>query len=576
MRPPFSRPLSKQAANTKARKAEESPPSRERRPGTSNVAGRRTSWPFATDPVGVEAVLAAIVESSDDAIIGKTLDGRIRTWNAGAERVFGYTAEEAIGRSITMLMPPDRLHEETTIVATLSRGDRIDHYETERIRKDGQRIHISLSVSPIRDATGAVVGAAKIARDVTLRKTLDAQREEALSIERAARSTAEQANRAKDAFLAMVSHELRSPLSPILAWVRMLQQGILDEAKTQRALTTIERSARAQAQLVDDLLDISRIVFGKLRLQIGPVNLDSVTAAAVEIGRPGAHAKGIRLEVFLDGEPVSIMGDAERLQQVVWNLVSNAIKFTPRGGQIQVRLERVDTDVRISVTDTGRGITRDFLPHLFESFRQAETGPSRAYGGLGLGLAIVRHIVELHGGTVQAASEGEGKGATFTICLPGVLPERSDERPKALITGEGDPWYPGCTLTGLRVLVVDDEPDANELLSALLAACGAEVHVSVSGADGLDELIRWRPDVVVSDIGMPGEDGCAFIAKVRALEGDLGRLPAIALTAYASPDERIRIFSAGFHVHIVKPYEPGELVAAVASIARRVPEVAGR
>jgi PAS domain S-box-containing protein len=556
-------------ADTTSRNIEARPSGSER----GEQAGRRASWPFATDPVGVEAVLAAIVESSDDAIVGKTLDGQIRTWNAGAERVFGYTAEEAIGRSITMLMPPDRVHEEAMIVATLSRGERIDHYETERVTKDGRRIHISLSVSPIRDATGAIVGAAKIARDVTVRKMIDERREEALTREQAARNSAEQANRAKDAFLAMVSHELRSPLSPILAWVRMLQQGVLDEAKTQRALASIERSARAQAQLVDDLLDISRIVFGKLRLQMATVNLDAVTQAAVETGRPAADAKGIGLDVLLDRDPVSVIGDSQRLQQVVWNVVSNAIKFTPRDGQIRVTLKRMDAGVQIAVSDTGRGITAEFLPHLFESFQQAETGPTRAYGGLGLGLAIVRHIVELHGGTVQATSEGEGKGATISIWLPGVLPERPDPGLRAPVTA-GDSQHPGPVLTGLRVLVVDDESATGELLSALFAASGADVHVAMSGVDGLDEVTRWRPDVVVSDIGMPGKDGCAFIASVRGLDGDLGRVPAIALTAYASPEDRARIFSAGFHVHVVKPFEPGELVAAVANIARRIPGVA--
>jgi PAS domain S-box-containing protein len=558
-------------ANKTAAKRGEPPPPLERPGETSSRLELRSSSPFATDPVGIEAVLAAIVASSDDAIVGKTLDGQIRTWNAGAERVFGYTAEEAIGRSITMLMPPERLHEETTIVATLSRGDRIDHYETERVRKDGRRIQVSLSVSPIRDATGTIVGAAKIARDVTLRKTLDAQREEILAKEQAARQLAEQANKAKDAFLAMVSHELRSPLSPILAWVRMLQQGVLDEAKSRRALATIERSARAQAQLVDDLLDVSRIVFGKLRLQIGTVNLDAVTAAAVEIGRPTAEAKGIRLDLLLDEEPVSISGDSERLQQVVWNLVSNAIKFTPRGGQILVTLKRLEDSADICVRDTGRGIAPNFLPHLFESFWQAETGPTRAYGGLGLGLAIVRHIIELHGGTVHAKSEGDGKGATFTVRLPGVLPGPSAGRHSASTALASE-----SVLAGLRVLVVDDEPDSNELISTLFISCGAEVRVAGSAADGLDELIRWRPDVLVSDIGMPGEDGFAFIAKVRALDGGLGRLPAVALTAYATPEDRARIVSAGFLVHVVKPFEPEELVAAVANVARGVPGIARR
>jgi len=539
----------------------------------SKPRGKAGPWPFASDPVGVESVLAAIVDSSDDAIIGKTLDGQIRSWNAGAERIFGYTAEEAIGKSITILMPTDRIHEEATIVATLRRGERIDHYETERVRKDGERIHISLSVSPIRDATGVIVGAAKIARDVTLRKTFDAQREQMLAKEQAARNLAEQANTAKDAFLAMVSHELRSPLSPILAWVRLLQQGVLDEAKSHRALATIERSARTQAQLVDDLLDISRIVFGKLRLQMDNVNLDAVATAAVEMARPTADAKGVQLDLDLDRERLFLTGDAARLQQVISNLVSNAIKFTPKGGSVQIILMRIDSGVQISVSDTGRGMAPEFLPHLFEWFQQAETGPARAHGGLGLGLAIVRHLVELHGGTIHAASEGEGKGATLTVILPGVTPQGSGRLPSTATVSDLQPYRQG--LAGRRILVVDDEPDTCEVISMLFTSCGAEVRVAGSAEGGFDELTRWRPDVLISDIAMPGEDGLAFIAKVRALEGELGRLPAIALTAHATPEDRVRVFSSGFHVHVVKPFEPGELVAAVANLARGIPRVEG-
>jgi PAS domain S-box-containing protein len=519
-------------------------------------------------------MLAAIVASSDDAIVSKDLNGTIMTWNAGAERIFGYSAAEAIGRPITILLPASRLSEEAEILATLVRGERIDHFETERVTKDGRRINVSLSVSPITDRTGRVIGGAKIARDITLRKHFDAEREELLAKERAARTIAETANRAKDAFLAMISHELRTPLSPIVAWARMLRRGMLDAEKSQYALGTIERNAQAQAQIIDDLLDISRIVAGKLRLQLTSVDLSAVIDAAIEVVRPAADAKGIQLLAVLDSEARMVTGDPARLQQVIWNLLSNAIKFTPNGGRVHIVLERVDSQIEIAVSDTGRGIPAEFLPHVFERFQQAETGSTRSYGGLGLGLAIVRHIVELHGGTVVAQSAGEGEGATFRVKMhrrilesPAVEPER---RPPTLDRVPTDDCHP--RLDGLRILVVDDEPDSNEAVRTLLVSCGAEVRVASSAAQGLEELQRWTPDLIVSDIGMPGEDGYAFLAKVRARPRELGRIPAIALTAYATVDDRVRIFSVGYQVHIVKPVDPAELVAVVASTAQRLPQ----
>lgn len=521
-------------------------------------------------------MLAAIVESSDDAIVSKDLSGTILSWNAGAERLFGYTAEEAVGRPIVMLLPPERLEEEARILTTLMRGERIDHFETERVAKDGRRVHISLSVSPIKDASGRIIGGAKIARDITRRKTLEREREMLLEKEREARRLAEAANRSKDAFLAMISHELRTPLSPILTWARMLRRGLLDEDKTRKALETIERNAMAQAQLVDDLLDVSRIVAGKLRLEVRPVDLAAVIEAAIEVVRPAADGKGIRLVTVLDTETGTISGDAARLQQVVWNLLSNAVKFTPRGGRVQIALERIDSHVELVVTDNGQGVRAEFLPYLFERFQQADTGTTRIHGGLGLGLTIVRHIVELHGGTVVAESRGEGQGATFTVKLPLTMFARtaaeSERRANGVLPQAGS--YP--SLAELRVLVVDDEPDSNEAVSAVLASCGAEVRVAASAAEGLAELSRWRPDVLVSDIGMAGVDGYGFIARVRAQPGKLGRIPAIALTAYASTEDRVRIFSTGFQAHVVKPMDPAELIAVVASTTRRPPSVIPR
>ena len=552
---------------------DEAAPGGTARPSAPHVPTVPASDASFSAPADGQAMLAAIVTSSDDAIVGMDLSGTITSWNASAERLFGYSAAEALGRSVTMLLPPERLDEEREILAALGRGERVDHFETERVKKDGRRIAASLSVSPVRDATGRIVGGAKIARDITLRKRFEAEREELLAKERAAREQAESASRAKDAFLAMVSHELRSPLSPILAWARMLSRGLLDEEKTRRAIETIERNARAQAQLIDDLLDVSRIVTGKLRLEVRPVDVVAVVDAAIDVVRPAADAKGIQLERVLDSEVGPVAGDAARLQQVVWNLLSNAVKFTPRGGHVQIVLERVNSQVEIAVSDTGRGIAPEFLPFLFQQFQQAETGSTRSYGGLGLGLTIVRRIVELHGGTVGAESPGVGGGATFTVKLPrmlfaGTAGESERRHPTA---AEAAPSARYAPLDALRVLVVDDEPDSNDVVSTLLGSCGAEVRVAGSAAEGLAELRRWTPDLIVSDIGMPGEDGCAFLARVRAEPAPIGRIPAIALTAYATTDDRIRIFSAGFQLHVVKPVDPAELVAAVASTVRRLP-----
>ena len=382
-----------------------------------------------------------------------------------------------------------------------------------------------------------------------------------------AREAAEAANRAKDAFLATVSHELRSPLSPILTWSRMLRQGMLDADRTARALETIERSAQSQAQLIGDLLDVSRIIAGRMRIEVRPVDLVPVIQAAVDVVRPAADAKGVRLQTVLDSEVGTISGDAERLQQVVWNLLSNAIKFTPKGGRASVVLERVNSHVEIAVSDSGKGISAVFLPRVFERFEQADTGPSRPHGGLGLGLAIVRHIVELHGGTVHAESPGEGKGSVFTVKLPLIQVQRTagEVTRRHPTTGGAPEVLPYATLRGVRALVVDDDPDSNEAVRVLLSACGAEVRVAGSAPHAREILSKWKPHVLVSDIGMPGEDGYGLIGSLRAEEMEV---PAVALTAYATTEDRVRLLAAGYHAHVAKPLDPAELVAVVASLTR--------
>jgi len=827
--------------------------------------------------------LTALIESADDAIISKTLEGIITSWNAGAERIFGYTADEVIGKPVTILIPKGHEDEEPAILARLRAGERIEHYETIRIRKDGKPINISLTVSPIKGPNGKIIGASKIARDIseqrharraldeaserlklastaarlgdwswdaktdavtlsetaaeilgfprathvtrtqmremlndedrkatqhvvekalaehtdydleyrirrsdnseawvsskgrglyeedgsvigmlglvqdislrksneeTLREQAEALRtlnevgktisaeldlhntvqavtdaateltgarfgsffynvlndegasymlytlagvpreafahfpmpratdlfgptfrgegvvriddvkldprygknspyygmpeghlpvtsylavpvnsrsgevlgglffghpepgifterdeiivsglasQAAVAMDNArlyetakkARAEAEQAaaenerlyrqaeesSRLKEEFLATISHELRTPLSAILGWARMLRLGQLSPENSAKALDTIERNARAQAQLVDDLLDVSRIITGKLRMDVRPADPNSFIDAAVESVRPAAEAKGVRIQKVVDTGPVSIPGDPVRLQQIVWNLLSNAIKFTPRGGRVQIRSERVNSHLEIVVSDTGQGIAPEFLPHVFDRFRQADQKTSRQHGGMGLGLAIVRHLVELHGGTVYADSEGEGKGATFTVMLPITPLYQLDASGGRVHPGARDllpPHDATDRLDGLRILAVDDEADTRELLKQGLEYLGAKVKVVGTAAEAIDSLRGSPPDILISDIGMPGTDGYDLIKQVRALPPDRGgKVPAIALTAYTRVEDRLQALRAGYDMHVPKPVELAELCAVAVSVSRR-------
>ena len=381
----------------------------------------------------------------------------------------------------------------------------------------------------------------------------------------------EEANRAKDEFLSVVSHELRTPLSAILGWARIARSTTLTPEKHARALETIERNARSQAQLIEDLLDISRIITGKLRLEVRPMLPAPAIEAALESIRPAAEAKGLRLKAVLDPNAGPVSGDPDRLQQVVWNLLSNSVRYTPRGGWVQVELAKVHSSVEICVADSGEGIAEEFLPHVFERFRQADSSSTRQHGGLGLGLSIVRHLVELHGGTIEAASEGKGKGAIFRLKLP-LSALRVDPREREVaVPGPSEPPTLVCPqeLMGARILVVDDEPDARELLRTVFEGCGAKVTVASSASEALHQLEAQRFGVLVSDIGMPGEDGFSLIRRVRALTpAPSASVPAIALTAYARLEDRTRALLCGFSVHAAKPIEPAELVVMVAALLR--------
>jgi len=702
--------------------------------------------------------LSSIIESADDAIISKTLDGIIMSWNRGAERIFGYTADEVIGKPVTILIPADQVNEEPSILARIRAGERVEHYETVRARKDGSLVEISLTVSPIKDGAGTIIGASKIARDISERKRAEeafaeqseiietvnrlgqilageldlhnlmqavidaatdisdarfgsffynvldehgesymlyavsgvpreafahftmrrdpdifaatfkgegtvllddvkkdprhgknspyygmpeghrqvtsylavpvisrsgdvygglffghpdkgfftdrskriveglagqaaiamdnarlyesaelARAEAELAASENARlyRRAEESSRLKEEFLATVSHELRNPLNAILGWSRLLRAGQISEANVSKALDTIERNAHAQAQLIDDLLDVSRIITGKLRMDVRPTDPNLFIEAAIEAVEPAAEAKGVRMQKIMDTGTVSVPGDPVRLQQVVWNLLSNAIKFTARGGRVQVRLERVNSHVEIIVSDTGQGIPPEFLPHVFDRFRQADQRSTRQHGGMGLGLAIVKNLVELHGGSVHAASPGSDQGATFTVRLPLVPVYQVDPEEGRVHPGARDllpSMECGDRLDGLTILVVDDEPDTRELLKTGLENCGAQVILAASASEALEAIQNGMPDVLISDIGMPGQDGYDLIRELRSLAPESGgTVPAIALTAYARIEDRLHALRAGYQMHVPKPVELEELVAVADSLVKRRP-----
>jgi PAS domain S-box-containing protein len=789
-----------------------------------------------TSRIAPDAYLAAIVESSDDAILSKDLNGIIRSCNPAAQRIFGYTPDELVGQSIRILIPPERQHEEDEILARIRKGQRIEHFETVRLTKDGHPLDISLSVSPVRDSSGALIGVAKVARDITEQKRLSrqlaaqqewfrvtlasigdaviasdpdgrvtfmnataealtgwglaeasgralaevfqivneqtrqpvdnpaarvmrsrhivglanhtllisrtgveypiadsaapirddggrilgvvlvfrdvtderraeeaiaeqrewfettlesigdaviatdvhgrvvfmnpiaehltgwnvhhargkrcadvfsivnedtrrtvenpatrvlaegtivglanhtmlisadgverpiddsgapirnregrivgvvlvfrdvserrrieaerrdaaAERERFLQAERVARADAERASRLKDEFVAMVSHELRTPLNAILGWTHLLMKSGTSPETVSRGLDIVARNTRMQAQLISDLLDISRITSGKLTLEINEVDLVSVVKDAIETVQADADKKQVVVRRELDASVQPIAGDAERLQQVIWNLLSNAIKFTPECGTVSVRVRHNGSSAEMTVSDTGVGIRAEFLPHIFDRFQQADRSITRRFGGLGIGLSIVKHLVELHGGTVRADSAGEGRGATFTVLLPASTYDRG-AMTLAPVTRRDDALLPVETLEGIHVLVVEDDADTCAYLDQFLSTYGAEVTCIQSAEEAVAHLMRSKPDILVSDIGLPEIDGYELMQRIRRLPADSGgAIPAIALTAYARSEDRTRALQAGYQAHLSKPVEPVELVATIASFA---------
>jgi PAS domain S-box-containing protein len=734
-----------------------------------------TAAPTA-DPAELErarAHLAAIVDSSEDVIIGKTLEGIVTSWNKGAERLFGYTAAEMIGQPITRLMPPEVQQEEIEILAKIRRGERIERFESIRIHKDGRRLNISLTISPVRDFAGNIVGAAKIAHDVTEKRRVEkafqeearahailyevgqlvaaqsdlehvvqtvtdaatelcgasfgaffynvvdknqeaywlytlsgvsreafaqfpnprstavfaptfkgegvvrsgnierdprygrnaphsgmpaghlpvcsylavpvisrtgevlggmffghsqenvftersehlavgiaaqaaiaidkarlfqglqqelearrkaedalraseaqlkqviAEREQLLQSERYARSEAERLGHMKDEFLATLSHELRTPLNAIQGWATLLRQREVTPEDRSRGLEAIDRNVRAQAQIVSDLLDMSRIISGKIHLEVQLISLHEVIHNAIESVRASADAKQIRIRTLLDSSVGFVRGDPNRLQQILWNLLSNSLKFTPAGGRVQVILERVNSHVELVVEDTGVGIAPEFLPFVFERFRQADGALTRRHGGLGIGLSIVKTLVELHGGSVRVKSAGANQGASFAIALPvSHVSEREVERSQRLpVLNDPLEAIELPRLDQTTLLIVDDEPDGRQLMVRILEGRGAKVTAVAGGTEALELLKTQQFDLLVSDIGMPDLDGYELMRRVRLLDSmRQGPIPAIAVTAYARAEDRQRSLLAGYQMHLAKPIEARELVAGIASL----------
>jgi len=518
---------------------------------------------------------------SDYAIFMLDVNGLVASWNAGAQRIKGYVADEIIGRHFSTFYPADARQSgwpehELRVAAELGRF--VD--EGWRIRRDGTSFWASVTITALRDSQARLIGFAKLTRDLTGQKRTEAlevagqEREAILEAERSARLEAQRATRIKDEFLATLSHELRTPLSSILGWTQILtlKADVLTPADLKRGIDVIDRNARAQVRLIEDLLDLNRIMAGKVRLDVKQVSLHEIVQSVIESAEPGAKAKDIRVEARLDADTPLVSGDSGRLQQVVWNLLSNAIKFTAAGGRIEVVLQRVGASSVLSVSDNGIGIPESFLPRVFERFSQNDASTTRRFGGLGLGLAISKQLVELHGGTIRASSPGEGRGATFFVELPlAAVPAPADAalaRPP--IREASRPRSPALPrLDGVHVFVVDDEADGRELLRRVLEDQSATVTVLSSGEEALSELRRVRPHLIVSDIGMPVMDGYQLMRTLRAGEAKGEKIPAVALTAFARAEDGKRALLAGYQAHLAKPFDVEELLLVAADLAKR-------
>lgn len=517
---------------------------------------------------------------SDCAIFMLDVNGKVANWNVGAQRIKGYFPDEIIGRHFSIFYPPDVKDSgwpDHELAVAAAKGSFLD--EGWRVRKDGTMLWANVTITALRDDAGRLIGFAKLTRDLTERRRTEAvelasrEREEILEAERSARISAQRATRIKDDFLATLSHELRTPLSAILGWTQVLLRpaAAVDPQGVKRAIEVIDRNARAQVRLIDDLLDLSRIMTGKIRLDLQQISILDVVQTALDSAKPAADAKGICVQAMLDPAPSIVSADSGRLQQVVWNLLTNAIKFTPRGGRIEVRLQRTEAQVEVSVSDTGIGIPASFLPQVFDRFSQRESSTTRSFGGLGLGLAIAKQLVELHGGSIRATSPGEDQGATFVVQLPLSVVQLGEEDAERRLPAAQAAVEPIAlpNLAGAHAFIVDDEPDVRDLLQRVLRDQGAQVTSFVGAEDALAALQATKPSLIISDIGMPRMDGYQFMRSLRASEARNERTPALALTAFARPEDRKRSFLAGYQAHLAKPFDVAELILVVAGLIGR-------
>lgn len=515
------------------------------------------------------------VERSPLAVVEWDSDFRVSRWSESAERLFGWKAEEVIGKHVNEWRFVFTDDVDAVALVTNRQREGVEVQGVQRNRnytREGRILFCEWYNSVLHDDRGKLVSVLSLVLDVTARQSAEEERAASLLRERDARRHAEEADRLKDEFLATLSHELRTPLTSILGWASMIRNGEVEGQNATRAIETIERNARSQARLIDDLLDVSRIITGNLRLDLHPLNLAPIVEAALDALRPTADVKGIRLQIRFFPVECLVKGDPNRLRQVIWNLLSNAIKFTLRGGSVNIELSCVESTARLTVSDTGEGISAEFLPYVFDRFRQAEGSISRKQGGLGLGLAVVRHLVELHGGTISAESDGLGKGSVFTVDLPLAQerrdPARAEERRREVERRRSRKV--AIRLDGLHVLVVEDDDDSRKLLGTMLKRYGARVTSTKNAKEALSVFDGELPDLMISDIGMPDEDGYELIRKLRSAPPDRGGLvPAIALTGYASRKDRDRALAAGYHQHMAKPVEQADMIAAIAALVGR-------
>ncbi|MEL6461851.1 MAG: response regulator [Cyanobacteria bacterium J06621_15] len=508
-------------------------------------------------------MLRAVVDASPVGIITLGLDYQVLTWNKTAEQIYGWKAFEVIHQPLPII--PEKYQSAFRgCVERVLQNQTLKNLEFCHQKKDGSEVDINVSLAPIHDCEGDSCCFIMTTVDITLSKQVEAERRVLLERERKARKDAEKASRIKDEFLAIVSHELRTPLNAILGWTKLINSGRVQQDRINQALEVIDRNASLQAQLIEDLLDISRIIRGKLNLELKPVNLKNVIRETVETLGLAAEAKSINVNIDFDENVTSIVGDSNRLSQIIWNLLSNAIKFTPTGGSIEISLEEINSSIQIQVRDTGIGIGSEFLISIFEYFRQVDGSTTRSKGGLGLGLAITRHLVEAHGGTITAESCGEGQGATFTVIFP--VKKSSHTGSEKFL----EPEQSDNQLCGIKALVVDDEPDARELLAFILEEQGAEIELAACAKEALSKLKTFVPDILISDIGMPEEDGISLLNKIRQLPYNQGgNVTAIALTAFAAEEDRKKSLDAGFQMHLTKPVDTDELIETVINLTNK-------